>query len=97
MEFGADVLLCLYILLVIAFWCIIPGFFIWGVAMAFKSFSPERQAQKATPIHLLKADGKRILAVLSIAATILAAVLIVLIYGVLDLSNWLARQWRKGY
>jgi hypothetical protein len=94
---AADVLLCLYILLIVLTWCIIPGFFIWGVAMAIKSFSPERQAQKATPVHLLKADGKRILIVLSIAATILAAVLLLLLYGVLDLSNWLARQWRKAF
>jgi integrase len=93
----ADVLLYLYILLVIAFWCIIPGFFVWGVAVAIKSFSPERQAQKATPVHLLKADAKRILAVLSIAATILAAVIILLIYSILDLSEWLARQWRKTF
>jgi hypothetical protein len=94
---AADVLLCLYILLIVLTWCIIPGFFIWGVAMAIKSFSPERQAQKATPVHLLKADGKRILIVLSIAATILAAVLLLLLYGVLDLSNWLAGQLRKRF
>jgi Na+/H+ antiporter NhaC len=97
MGVAADILLCLYILLMFLTWCIIPGFFIWGVAMAISSFSPERQAQKATPVHLLKADAKRILTVLSIVVTILAAVLIVLIYGMLDLSNWLVRQWRKAF
>jgi len=94
---AGDFLLCLYILLMVLAWCILPGFFIWGVAVALKSFSAERQAQKATPIHLLKADGKRILTVLSIVVTILAAVLLLLIYGVLDLSNWLTRQWRKAF
>ena len=74
-----------------------PGFFIWGVAVAIKSFSPERQAQKATPVHLLKADGKRILTVLKLTVTILVAVVALLIYGVLDLSKWLVRQWRSVF
>jgi hypothetical protein len=97
MSAAGDVLLFLYLLLAVLFWCIIPSFFIWGVAMALKSFSPERQAQKATPVHLLKADAKRILTVLKVTTTILVAVIALLIYGVMDFSKWLASQWRKHF
>jgi len=95
MSFGALVLFYLYILLIVLAWCILPGFFIWGVAMAIKSFSAERQAQSATPVHLVKADLRRILTVLGVVLTILAAVIALLVYGILDLYKWLARQWRK--
>jgi hypothetical protein len=93
----SEVFLWLYILLFVAAWCIVPGFLIWGVAVAIKSVLPERQAQKATPVHLLKADGKRILTVLKVTVNILVAVVALLIYGVLDFSKWLVRQWRSVF
>jgi hypothetical protein len=97
MNAAGDLLLFFYIILIFLTWCIVPGFFIWVVVVAIKSFSPERQAQKATPVHLLKADGKRILTVLRITATILVAVIALLIYGTMDLSKWLAGQCRKHF
>lgn len=94
---GGVFLFYLYILLMFLAGCIVPGFFIFGITVAIKSFSAERQAQKATPVHLLKADAKRILTVLKVAATILVAVIALLVYSVLDLSKWLVRQWRNSF
>jgi hypothetical protein len=92
---GGDILLCLYILLFILAWLIWPGFFIWGTAVAINSFSKERQARSATPIDGFKRDYKRLITVLKISTVVLAALLALLIYGSMDLSHWLARQWRK--
>jgi hypothetical protein len=92
---GGDILLCLYILLFILAWLIWPGFFIWGTAVAINSFSKESQARSATPIDGFKRDYKRLITVLKISTVVLAALLALLIYGSMDLSHWLARQWRK--
>jgi TRAP-type C4-dicarboxylate transport system permease small subunit len=107
MDIAANILLCFCILLVILFWLIWPGFYIWGTVYAISSLSKKGQTSSATPIDGLKQarsgspidgfkrDYKRIKTVLKISALVLATLLALLIYGSIDLSHWLARQWRK--
>lgn len=97
MSVGADILLCFYILLVILFWLILPGFFIWGTAVAINSFSEESKARSGTPMDGFKRDYKRLKTVLKISSVILATLLALLIYGSRGLSHWLTRQWRKRF
>jgi hypothetical protein len=97
MSIGGDIVLCFYILLVILVWVMWPGFYIWGTVMVIKSFSKEHQARSATPIDGFKRDYKRLITVLKIGTAVLAILLAMLIYGSVDLSHWLIRQWRKRF
>jgi Na+/melibiose symporter-like transporter len=85
MGAAGGLLLLFYFLLFIICWVVPFVLLIYTGVLITKTFSKERRAaQPATSLHPLKAE-----------LGVLVAVITLLIYCVIDLSRWLARQIRR--
>jgi uncharacterized membrane protein YoaK (UPF0700 family) len=75
-----------YLLAFLSF-CLLPILFIAaGVLVAKHYLKKRRAAQPATYLHPLKAE-----------LGVLVAIVALLVYSAIDLSQWLARQWRRNF
>jgi NADH:ubiquinone oxidoreductase subunit 5 (subunit L)/multisubunit Na+/H+ antiporter MnhA subunit len=87
MGAAGGLLLLFYLLLFLLCWVAPFALLIYTGVLITRTFSKERRAaQPATPLHPLKAE-----------LGVLIAVIALLIYCVIDLSRWLARQWRRCF
>ena len=87
MGAAGGLLLFFYFLLFILCWVVPPVLLICTGVLIVRTFSKKhRAAQSATSLHPLKAE-----------LGVLVAIIALLIYCVIDLSRWLARQWRRRF
>jgi NADH:ubiquinone oxidoreductase subunit 5 (subunit L)/multisubunit Na+/H+ antiporter MnhA subunit len=87
MGAAGGLLLLFYIFLIILCWVAPAALAIYTCVLIVRTFSKERRAtQPVHSLHPLKAE-----------LGILVAVIALLIYSVIDLSQWLAHQWRRRF
>lgn len=78
---------CFCWLLAFLSFCLPPILFIAAGVLVAKHYSKKRRAaQPTTYLRPLKAE-----------LGVLVAIVALLIYSVIDLSRWLARQWRSNF